>query len=357
MLKTQELLIDIGLEEFENKRPDISIRKYDDRYIFNYSQIESPKNDPITKECRALILDKDFNVLSRSFDRFFNYGELEEGLNINWEEYYLTTKIDGSLINLYYDYFNNKWQYSTRGTAFAEAETTMGNSFESICLNLFNPNEIKENLLYKDFTYIFELVSPENRVVTPYKENMLYLTGIRNRITGIFCDLYFLPINTIKYPEKIYNINLDICKDEIKKLNELDEGYIIISNDLKHRIKFKNPSWVNIHHLRENGAVSIKRIINLVFDNEYHEYLSYFPEDKQFFNPVIKAYDLLIENILFTFNKYNNIINQKDYAITINKYHFKDVLFLMRKGLILSNILKNSTDNYKYKLINPYIRK
>ncbi len=44
--------------------------------VLNYDQIYSaPKAHPIVVECRGLILDTDFNVVSRSLDRFFNYGE------------------------------------------------------------------------------------------------------------------------------------------------------------------------------------------------------------------------------------------------------------------------------------------
>ena len=35
--------------------------------VLNYDQISSPKYDPITRECRSLVLDLDWNVVSRSF--------------------------------------------------------------------------------------------------------------------------------------------------------------------------------------------------------------------------------------------------------------------------------------------------
>jgi hypothetical protein len=355
MLYTQEFLRKNGLEKFKEARPDIKIKEYEDRYVFNYNQIESPKFDNITCECRGLILDTDFNIMCRSFDRFFNYGEGNEHIDINWSEYNLVEKLDGSLINLYYDNINDKWQYATRGTAFAESCTSIGNTFESICLKIFDPKH-HDLILLKDFTYIFELTSPENRVVTPYKEYKLYLTGIRNKYTGTYYNREYFPKNLVNFPKIISDINLDICKKEIEKLNELEEGYIIESIYMDRRIKFKNPSWILLHHLRENGCPSLSRIILLVYNNDYHEYLTYFPEDKQFFDPVISAFDKLKENILFTFKKYNNIISQKEFALAIKDFHFKSVLFSMRNGNDLNSIFSKSTDNFKIKLIKPYIK-
>lgn len=46
------------------------------RVILNYDQIESPKFDPIVKECRGLCLEiGTWNILARGFFRFFNIGE------------------------------------------------------------------------------------------------------------------------------------------------------------------------------------------------------------------------------------------------------------------------------------------
>lgn len=52
----------------------------DGRVIFNYSQIDSPKQNPIVMECRGLVLDMNNNweLVARSFPRFFNYGEIYE---------------------------------------------------------------------------------------------------------------------------------------------------------------------------------------------------------------------------------------------------------------------------------------
>lgn len=50
--------------------------------ILNYCQIDSPKFHPITLECRGLVLEKQsWNIVARSFKRFFNFGEENPSLN------------------------------------------------------------------------------------------------------------------------------------------------------------------------------------------------------------------------------------------------------------------------------------
>lgn len=50
----------------------------DGRVILNYDQINSPKNNDLVRECRGLVLDKNNNweLVARSFSRFFNLGEI-----------------------------------------------------------------------------------------------------------------------------------------------------------------------------------------------------------------------------------------------------------------------------------------
>ena len=58
----------------------IKVKSYPEEglLVLNYSQIDSPKSHPVVMECRGLILDMEFNVVSRSMCRFFNLGEVPE---------------------------------------------------------------------------------------------------------------------------------------------------------------------------------------------------------------------------------------------------------------------------------------
>lgn len=80
-MKTLEFIKEHGLSALTEKL-GIAVKPFitpsgDTLYLLDYNQIDSPKTDPIVCECRSLIIDSDYNVVSRSFDRFFNYSEIQ----------------------------------------------------------------------------------------------------------------------------------------------------------------------------------------------------------------------------------------------------------------------------------------
>ncbi|MFW6008916.1 MAG: RNA ligase [archaeon] len=94
MLNVQKYLLENGLQSLKDNYGVIT-KEYDNLVVINYSQIDSPKNDPITDECRGLILSADFSkVLCRSFDRFYNLGEADQKVD-NIEDYTILEKYDG----------------------------------------------------------------------------------------------------------------------------------------------------------------------------------------------------------------------------------------------------------------------
>ena len=104
-LKIQKWLkanIKDGLPDFDKLKDEWGIKTnvYDDRLVFNYSIIGSAgksKNDKMLMECRGLILhypDTD-KVMSRSFDRFFNYNEDSKTKYYKIEKAIIYEKVDG----------------------------------------------------------------------------------------------------------------------------------------------------------------------------------------------------------------------------------------------------------------------
>jgi hypothetical protein len=360
-LKTIEYLKNNSYEDLK-KEFGIEINEYDDRVVLNYSQINSPKHHPIVKECRGLILSKpDHRVLSRTFDRFFNYGEDPNTKEFNINKAIVDEKIDGSLMPVYHD--GEKWQVASRGTAFAEGEVPAqtGRTFRDVFIEALNgdPNDVFKKI-DKDLVIIFELVSPETKVIKPYKKPEVYLLDVRNRVTGLFHGrptVYYwdIPYGTKwKYPKTYKFETWDDCLEASKELPTFDEGYVAI--DDKWRIKIKNPSYLAIANLRMNGVMNEKRIIFLVLSNDHEEYLSYFSEDQKNFDPYIEAYKKMILDIDKYWIQCKNIEEQKDFAEAIKDCHAKNILFGMRnKNKKIDEIIGNMTDNSKVRLLKGYV--
>lgn len=354
MLEIQKYLKSHSLISLEDVF-GIHSKIYGDRVILNYRIDSKPKFHPIVCECRSLILSlPDYNIISRSFDRFFNYGEGDDKDAFNWDHSIIFNKLDGSLINVYHD--GIQWNVSTRGTAFGEGTTPMGKQFKDLFIEAIGTdlqNAFKDCL--KNYTYIFEVTSPENRIVTAYKDTKATLLAIRNKETGEYIDYNiintFINFNDAKI-DNVESYNLKSANDIlnfVESRDQTDEGVVCFDTITQKRIKIKNSSYVAIHHLRGN-EVTTKSIISLLLKGETDEYLVYFPEDKKLLSPFIEKYNKLYNDVIDSFEKFKDIENQKEFAITIKDLPYKAFLFLMRKGATIDSIFNVNNINTFIKL-------
>lgn len=367
MMEVQKYLKENGLQKLQDEFK-IVVTDYPDIVVLNYNQIESNRFHPIVDECRALILEKDtWNVVARSFSRFYNLSEgvqQKEGVGLERQriasfDEYATTKIDfssaiveekldGSIISMYF--YNGKWNVSTRKMGYAEGQTNLGRTFSEVFFDAIKNTQIMEIFQNNDYnhfnahlyTYTFEMVGPENRVVKNYPENKVYLIGIRDNVYGNEYTAENLDkaamMMEVSRPKYYKTNSLEELIELVKTLPTLDEGFVVkIENkDGSHfRIKVKNPAYLAIAHLRGNGMISPKRILALIMSNDYEEYIVSFPEDKKYFDFVQEEYNKVSDRIFDIYEGARDIKDQKEFALTIIPkvvYSFESgVIFQMRK--------------------------
>ena len=370
MMEVQKYLQKHGLDKLKEEFA-IGVTDYPDRVVLNYNQIESPRFNSIVDECRGLILHKGcWDVMARSFDRFYNWGEgvgdperKSNPLNqrvasigdpkfvpFPFQETIIQEKLDGSLISVYADH--NGWQAATRKMAFAEGPTNLGRTFSEVFWAIANKFNLKERLLhFKNYTIVFELTGPENRVVTPYSEPNITLIGGRynkdsmRELTPIELDNMSIAWGIdrpkpYKIPDKpSVEEKVEELLNMVDDFPSMDEGVVILHqliNGSYWRIKVKNPRFVAIAHMRNNGNISPKRILFLIMENEHHEYLKYFDTDKPYFDFIEGEYKESIARLELIYNETMSIEDQKEFALTImpkTLYSFENgVLFSVRKN-------------------------
>ena len=140
--------------------------------VLNYSQFDSPKLNDVVRECRGLVLEKDtWNTVAVAFPRFFNWGEvMDEADDFNWNNFYVNSKEDGSLMLVYY--YNGEWRLNSRGS-FGNAECNgCGKTWRELAWDLVDD---KTPLMDKGCTYVFEFCSVFNKVVRNYDDRKLFL--------------------------------------------------------------------------------------------------------------------------------------------------------------------------------------
>ena len=278
----------------------ITVKENDNLALFEYS-IESDFTDPVVQEARGIIIDLNtLKVVCWPFRKFGNWNEsyVDE---IDWSSARVQEKIDGSIIKLWY--YNNKWNWSTNGSIYAkDAKVNTIHTFQDLILRANNYKNIKFDKLNKNYTYIFELVSPENQVVIKYKDYKLYHLGTRDNTTG---QEYDININIDK--PKTYGLDsIGACLSTVDCLNGRTveyEGFVVVDKDY-HRIKVKTPEYVAFHYARNNGNLSKKRAIELIQSNmDLDDIYEVFPD----FKHVVLYYQYKISEFYFEVNLFMNI--------------------------------------------------
>lgn len=242
----------------------IRIKEDGDLAIFNYG-IDCDFSNPIVCEARGIIINtRTFDVVCRGFDKFFNSHE-QYADTIDWNNCRVEEKIDGSIIKAYC--LNGEWIWATNSCIFA-TDANVANSNRTYLDIILSARNFNDWTMFRDknpdYTYIFELVSPETQVVIKYEWTTLVHIGTRNNITGEEIDT-----NIGMYRPLIYNIHtLDDCIEAAKHLNDgcedvKYEGFVVVDKDW-HRVKIKSPAYLELHHTWNNGNVSKERIVNIL---------------------------------------------------------------------------------------------
>jgi hypothetical protein len=335
----------------------IKVKLYEEGLVvLNYDQINSPKSHPITMECRGLILGHDFNVVSRSMDRFFNLGEVPESqTHIDMTKATCFEKIDGSLIRIYF--WDDEWHIATRGMAFAEsAMNGFDVTFRELVLKaLALSNEEFQfecsHILNMGVTYICEITSVENRCVKAYTGYTLHYLAARDNSTYEYLDAKEEAILLgMSLPKQYSFDSFEDCVEMTKTLKNLDEGYVIYFNGIP-AAKVKSPAYCAVHLLRGEG-LNPKRISELVLTGEQEEYLIYFPEDRNFIQPYVDKLAEIHQALEQAWVDNHGIESQKDFALAIKNVKGNSVLFHSRKMECSITASWNAqSDPFKLKLL------
>ena len=344
MLHVQKYLLENGIDQLTQEL-GIEVKQYPEHGIMNlnYSQIDSPKTHPVVIECRGLILflEKPYTVISRKFDRFFNHGEaLDITQAFSGENAILGLKEDGSCIGVYYNPYTGTWNTSTRGSALAEGGFVAGGTFHQAVLKAFGLNDLTSFFGHKENTYIFEFVSPENFIVTPYENPSMVLTGIRKNLSGYEYNLSEMQ----EYVSEALTagIRLELMKTYpfmdfsqtrqlANELTDLREGFVAWDMTNNLRVKVKSETYLLAHRMRGNGdAPTYKNMLELSLLGEKDEFLSYFPMfEKHILEPEQDIANFM-EAVNEAWDKNLHIADQMEFALSINKLPFSSLLFAAR---------------------------
>jgi RNA ligase len=294
-------------------------------FIANYTakvQYENMWTDDLM-QCRGLIFDQNNKIIARPFKKFFN---VEQHQDLPREPFDVFEKADGSLGILYFD--KDTFKIATRGS-FKSKQAIKANEL----LSLYNYN------FNKNYTYLFEIIYPENRVVVDYgKSERLILLGIIETRTGTE-----LSIKDVNFPDKVKQFQSFNDLEKLKKIElENAEGFVLrFQSGL--RVKMKFSEYIRLHRIITQ--VSSKVIWKYLKNNDaLNELIENVPDEfykwvKSKVSEFKMRHQLILTECIQIYRCKPIHKTRKEFAYWAKKQEYTHILFLMFDGRDTSDII------------------
>lgn len=262
-----------GWEQELAEQYALKIKREGPYAIFNYGN-GCDFSDPIVQEARGIILDVErLEVVCWPFRKFGNFNESYAD-EIDWSTARVQEKIDGSIIKLWYDALRGEWNFSTNGmirASEAQLSDDSGFVFGDVIRSAVNYHMIPFEALDREYTYIFEMVSPQTQIVVRYEQPRLYHIGTRSNVTGQEMDADIGIVKPASYPLH----SLEDCIHAAEKLNAQvqdgatveKEGFVVVDAQWR-RVKIKSPDYLMTHRIVETGTWSMRRVLELIWEQK-----------------------------------------------------------------------------------------
>lgn len=219
---------------------------------------------------RSLIVNKEGEVLSSGWPKFFNFGEKPECYPNpeEFEDWVVQEKIDGSLVIC--DYVNNHFSLRTRGAA----SYTFQKNFKDFELLTEHYPQLKPFLKENaHLSLLFEIVTPNNIIVLRSEAIQFYFLGaVDKRSLSIVPNVNF-PFDILT--PKQYNFSKLSNIIEAVRHWKGQEGIVLSYNKGSNRIKVKSSWYCWIHRIKSQ-LNSDKNLIELYVNEQMPCYETFY---------------------------------------------------------------------------------
>ncbi len=201
--------------------------------------------DPITFACRGLIVNTEtWEVLARPFTKFFNHDQEGAPTLTLDTPVVVTEKMDGSM-GILYQTPDKEWAIATRGSFASDQALWATNHYNYNYADKWEPSD--------KFTYIFEIIYPENRIVVDYGNKQgLVLLGRVDKETGRSSVLE----GHTTWPGEVVETHSFATYGEViasdQRANK--EGFVLWSLEEDWRVKIKHECYIVLHRFMTNTS-------------------------------------------------------------------------------------------------------
>jgi hypothetical protein len=298
------------LTSFIKKNPDcfeaelakapffVKVKRHEGRpnlFMFKYSQFESDFTNPVVRCCRGSVYeirdDGTVKPLLMPFFKFTNYGE--KGADpIDWNNtLYVRDKLDGSLLKLLKEPDGNDL-WTTNGSFELDVEIpeiypcetderlAPPHTFASLRDHALIGYEEEIKHLPPLWAFMFELTSPYNKIVVPYRQTKLVLLGCRDpqgleRTPEWAAQTFGLSFATPQvYPLKSLDEVIAYCQS----IDSNDREGVVVQDGNFNRIKIKSDHYRSLFFLKGEDHFSDERLFEAIKQESIDDALAAWPE-------------------------------------------------------------------------------
>ena len=272
-----------------------------------------------TLHCRGLVLDNLYQPIARPLPKFFNLdeyqGKIPDGVPNIYE------KLDGSLIILFH--YQGAWEVASRGS-FASDQSHMARV-------LLANYQSDVDRLDPEYTYLFEIIYPNNRIVVDYgaAQRLVLLAAVHTE-TG--AELAHTEVNWIDRAETYPATTLpEWIKSIDARQAELSnhEGFILKWPN-GFRLKYKLADYVRLHRIITRvqakdiwECLSQNQDLDQFLDSVPDEFYNWVKDTKLDLETQYQAIETECQNAFKDFG------DRKESAIYFQTQKYPGVLFLM----------------------------
>jgi len=230
-----------------------------------------------------------------------------------------------------------------------------------------NASDLSDDLWDKGTTYIFELCCAENRILTKYPQNTIFLLGWREIAHGLHAyreeqeefveKAQSAGLNiTMPYAEKLVNNGIETLEgvklfvheatSMTEMFGEYPEGFVIYDG-LKPVCKIKNEQYLSLHHISGGDHLHTRNVvIDAYFAGTLDDIMDHLTDPmKEFAESLrhkVEALFLKIQHV-FADMDHKHFDTQKDYALFVQANVDRQFwpFFFQKK----EDILDQSTDH------------
>lgn len=303
--------------------------------IINYTESAQYNNmwNEVTKQSRGLVIDENWNVVARPFDKFLNYGQNPTDSTLMDYRVQVTDKMDGSLGIVFYH--DQEWHVATRGSFDSDQAL-----FAQGLLDTKRFGHLDTN-----WTYLVEIIYPTNRIVLDYGDTEdLVLLGARHKETGFVR----LPNDVEEWQgTRTQSFSYKTLREALEAPQRPNaEGFVVYFPDLDYRLKIKQEDYVALHKIvtgltkrrvweNMKEGKTLQELLDVIPD-EWHDWTmrTYWDIDTDLrgLRHITEDYFTLLQLSLTTAEAENREWNRKDFAMAIKDHPHRGMLFLIFDG-------------------------